>query len=177
MRLVGLWLLESSTRIARRRSSSSLFEMLIGRPQCSGSLMPTVLCMVRWLMTQLQLRRCNSAVRSAWELPDDPKDLAREELSATWDPVRELFGNERYDETNYVLANRIVNDRVMRNGKKASKRLIYIGATGWRNGNRDYDIEEARSKFGLDMSDEGLAAAIRLAMAATFGPHDSERRR
>lgn len=113
-----------------------------------------------------------AAVRMAWELPHDPRDLESDDLSATWDPVRELFGNERYSETNYVLANRIVNDRVMRNGRKVSKRLISVSATGWRNGNRDYDIEEARARFGLDVSDEDLAAAIRAAMAATFGPHD-----
>lgn len=113
-----------------------------------------------------------AAVRSAWGLPDDSVERSQEERAATWAPVRELFGNERYSETNYVLANRIVNDRVMRSGKKVSTRLISVSATGWRNGNRDYDVEEARFEFGLDVSDQDLAAAIRAAMAATFGPHD-----
>jgi len=106
-----------------------------------------------------------AAVRDAWDLEQERSMIPMEDLEATWDPVRAAFGNERYSETNYALVNRI--DHV---GRRRTTQLVSVAATRWRNGNRDYGVQEGRSELGLDCSDEELAVAIRAAIAATTGP-------
>jgi len=108
-----------------------------------------------------------AAVREAWVIEAAESNLPVDELDSSWDPVRELFGNERYSETNYAQANHISYK-----GRRFSDEFIGGGASRWLNGNRDYGVEEGRFRLELDCSDEELAVAIRAAIAATTGPDD-----
>lgn len=109
-----------------------------------------------------------AAVRSAWANEDRESDFDKQQMHDSWAPIREIFGNERYDETNYVNVGRNIRSK-----PNWSVNDISVSATSWRNGNRDHGVQQGRSRLDPDCSDEELATAIRAAMEATSGPHDS----
>jgi len=105
-------------------------------------------------------------VRSCWE-DERRSSLDRAEMEASWDPICQLFGHDRYDEANYISVNRHIRKR-----PGFSMEAITVAATRWRNGNREFLDEAGRSELSLDASDDELATAIRLAISTTSGPHD-----
>jgi len=109
-------------------------------------------------------RELVALVRSCWtNEPRSSLDAAARD--ATWDPVRETFGRDRYDEVNYISLGRHVRKR-----PGYSWEAVTVGATRWVAGNRESVEKDGRSELPLDASDDELAAAIRAAMAATSGP-------
>lgn len=104
------------------------------------------------------------AVRAGWAV-DSRTTLPREEFDATWQPVRDLFGQADSHRTNFILVNRIY-----RVGGKFTMDRIAIAATAWVSGNRESVSKEGRTRLKPDASDDDIARAIRAAMAATTGP-------